>query len=271
MIAEGRIHLEAVIYQLAKAGNAERDWEDGAGFDVGDPATGRPARFVVSDGATDAYDSIRWAHQLVTSLLGESGGDIPALTREEMVDWLRQMQERWVRETPSQSSWFEATRLQDGSFATLLACQLDGLGEGRSTWSAVALGDAVLFHVRDGVLHEHFPPIEVGGFGTNPDGAYTRPDQLGVMRDRIALRSGRGLRQGDRLFLATDAMADWMLRESVRDGARLWRELGSLEHPDSLRHLVDRAREAGDMKNDDVTLVRVDLVRSEPVVLGVCR
>ena len=57
------------------------EWEDGAGYDAGDPAAGRDARCIVVDGATEAYDSIRWVGQLVESFVGvDPAGGTPALS-----------------------------------------------------------------------------------------------------------------------------------------------------------------------------------------------
>ena len=87
-----------VVFYQVKAGNAESEWEDCAGHD----SDARGARCIVVDGATEAYDSVRWVGQLVESFLGiDELGATPRLTRKAMDDWFRIMQDRWVANAPA--------------------------------------------------------------------------------------------------------------------------------------------------------------------------
>jgi hypothetical protein len=90
------------------------------------------------------------------------------------------------------------------------------------------------------------------------------------MRARLGRADGR-LAVGDHLFLATDAVAEWMVRTHHSHPGRLWPTLGRLQHPAVFRQLVAGRRRAGELKNDDVTLMRVDVTGSDPDLLVVCR
>jgi hypothetical protein len=260
--------LETVVFAAPKAGSAEAEWEDGAGYDEGDPATGT-ARLVVADGATEAYDSIRWVGLLVESFLGPAGPP-PGVPAAGVVEWIGRLQERWVREAPAFANLYEERKFHaDGSFATLLGCEVRGLGGPRPAWTAVALGDTVLFQVRAGTELARFPAVTADGFGINPEGVFTAP----AARDRMRAALGRAegtLAAGDRLFLATDAFAEWMVRAADGQPAQLWRLLDRLD-PASFRRLVADRRRAGLMKNDDVTLMRVRVTDRDPDHLAVCR
>jgi hypothetical protein len=262
-------YAQAVVFHEPKLGSARTEWEDGAGHDPGDPATGRSARFIVVDGATEAYDSIRWVGQLVDSFLGiQPEGGPPALSDRAMDDWFGLMQDRWLRHAPTSfGSIFEERKFaDDGSFATLLGCEIRDLGGPRPSWEAVALGDTVLFHVRGGELLVEFPALAAEDFGLNPDGVFTQSSARARMRSKLTRAEGR-LEVGDRLYLATDALADWI----VRTGSELvWRTLDRLDHPTLFRRLVADRRHTGEMKNDDVTLMRVEITDSEPALLVVC-
>ncbi len=261
-----------VVFHDAKEGNSPTEWEDGAGHDSGDPAARRPARCIVVDGATEAYDSIRWARQLIRSFVGDHRpGDRPAVTRPALESWFAAMQDRWRQDAPrSFSSYFEQRKFEDeGSFATFLACQIDG-APGVPTWSAAALGDAVLFHVRGHTLIDRFPRIEPADFGLDPNGISTQPTARAHMSKGLLLRSGP-LEAGDRLYLATDAMAHWMLEASRNDPLGLWTVLAGIEHPDLFRRIVRDARSSHAMHNDDVTLIRIVLDDSNPRWLVVCQ
>ena len=255
---------QEVVFHRPKAGGTEAEWEDCAGYRPAGP-DGR-ARYVVVDGATEAYDSIRWVRQLVTGFLDPDDGP-PDLGEPAIHAWFGHMQQRWVDEAPATfSSIFEERKFrEDGSFATFLGCDVRGLGGPRPAWRAAALGDAVLFHVRDGRTVAQLPRLGADDFGINPDGVFTQPS----MRDRMrgALRFADGdLRAGDVLYLATDALAEWLVRTSDA-----WNGLAGLVHPTPFRQLVAGERNAGRMRNDDVTLLRVAITPGEADVLMVCR
>jgi len=262
-----------VVFHEPKHGSSEQEWEDGAGHDPGDPRRGRAARCVVVDGATEAYDAIRWVGQLVESFLGfDPAGGRPSLTPAAMDAWFGVMQERWVQNAPATfATIYEERKFHDeGSFATLLGCEITGLDGHRPRWEAVALGDCVLFHVRGTRVVQQFPDLAPTDFGTSPDGVFTQPAARDSMRARLDRAEGV-LEIGDRLFLASDALAQWMAASSGNGSDRLWRQLGVLDHPGPFRKLVARERGRGVLKNDDVTLLRVEITASDPSRLVVCR
>lgn len=263
-----------VVFYVPKQGNDEREWEDGAAGSCGDPSAGRNPRFAVADGATEGFGSARWAEQLVAGFVGSDqgngGAEPPALRPDALHRWLELMQARWHQD-PRAAGATDLERLKlarVGSFATLLGCELSGLDEPQARWDAVALGDTVLFHVRNQEV-EQFPKIAAEEFGVNPDGVPTRPETLAGMVERLVV-SGGDLAAGDRLYLATDALAQWMVEADARDRRSLWTMLATLDHPATFRKLVADRRRAGEMKNDDVTLMRVHLVATRPAYLVVC-
>jgi hypothetical protein len=262
------VAIPTVIFHEPKSGAPDSEWEDCAGHVDADPRSKLPARFVVVDGATEAFDSIRWVGQLVGSFLGADG---PAdLRPDELERWFGLMQRRWVDDAPSFTNVFEEHKFHEyGSFATFLACEIHGLGGPRPRWYAAALGDAVLFHVRGGRLIGQLPDLEADAFGVNPEGVFTQPSQLPRMRKALCFRDGP-LEPGDVLFLATDALAELMVRRS-RDGRSLWGELAGIDHPLTFRQWVADARDADGMKNDDVTLLRAEVTASGVEELVVCR
>src|SRR4051794_20672529 len=114
--------VQLVVFSVPKLGSADSEWEDCAGYDPGDPHSGRPVRLVVVDGATEAYDSIHWVGQLVDSFLALDGR-APTLDPAGLDLWFELMQRRWA-ETPREfASIFEEHKFHEsGSFATFLGC-----------------------------------------------------------------------------------------------------------------------------------------------------
>jgi hypothetical protein len=89
------------------------------------------------------------------------------------------------------------------------------------------------------------------------------------MQAALALAEGP-LAAGDRLYLATDAVAEWMVRADAADAAALWPLLDRLD-PAGFHRLVADRRRAGVLKNDDATLMRVRVTDRESEHLAVCR
>ena len=266
------IHTQMVIFYAPKHGNAESEWEDGGACFPGDPALGRDPRLAVADGATQGFGSARWAQQLVAGFVGANGaGESPALAPDALHDWFGIMQARW-RQDPRLAGATELQMLkleEVGSMATFLGCELTGLAGPQPRWHAVALGDTVLFQVRHHDLIAQFPRITAEDFGFNPDGVPTKPEALAGMLSRLLVGEG-DVADGDIIYVATDAFAQWMVDLARRDHRSLWDTLARLDHPDTFRTLVADRRRAGEMNNDDVTLLRAHVVAGHPAYLVVC-
>jgi len=280
------MQIQMVTFSEPKEGNAPGEWQDGAGGGVVGDGTATPrARFVVLDGATGAYDPVRWVDQLVRSFVPQAGGDPgpqpspgaqgPRLEPAAMRAWFAEMQDQWAADVRDFDSIIEERKFAEvGSFATLLGFEIYSLDGPEPYWRAVALGDTVLFHVRAGRLIAAFPPMGPDDFGTLPDGVHTSRASLDRMTERL-LTGGGVLEAGDFLFAATDAMAQWILRTIEREEAKVWDALTTLAHPDVFARLVeDQRREqnsAKRMKNDDVTLMRLRMLAGQPAFLLACR
>jgi hypothetical protein len=256
------MYAHSVCFWQQKAGNSAQEWEDAAGSSDG----ARP-RFIVVDGATEAYDSLRWVDQLVTSFVDEG----PAVTPDAVGGWFESMQRVWVSNAPAQfTNVIEEYKFRnDGSFATFIGGELVELDGPQPRWIAAALGDTVLFHVRAGRLITHFPSLSVDDFGLVPDGVDTRPAALPQMMRKLAF--GRGaLHAGDLLYVATDAMAHWILHQAAVDQRTLWTVLAGLDHDMTFTELVADQRGSGRLRNDDVTLMRIRIADAPPERLVVC-
>lgn len=260
------VHAWQVVFSAAKQGNDPWEWEDGAAAAPEDP-NGRGPRFAMADGATEGFGSTRWAMRLVEGFVE---ADVE-LTERSLLGWASRAQDEW-RHDPllSGASGLELYKLDSvGAFATFLGCEFVDLRGRRPRWRAVALGDTVLFHVRHHRLIAQFPDISVDDFGVNPEGVPTAraalPDVIGQ------LRFAEGdLAPGDLVYLATDALAHWMVRECRNDEKELWSVLAGLNHPERFRTLVDDRRTAREMTNDDVTLMRISVAATWPDQLVVC-
>jgi hypothetical protein len=74
-------------------------------------------------------------------------------------------------------------------------------------------------------------------------------------------RAKRCRREGDWqtedvLYLMTDALAQWFLK-AAEDRRRPWEALRDIQARDHFASWVEQLRAAGEMRNDDVTLIRI--------------
>jgi hypothetical protein len=269
------MQVQLVVFSAPKQGYTPGEWEDGAaggsyrGTRGGDPPC---VRFAVADGATETYESRRWVNQLIRSFMSRNqaeGACWPEIEHESVTAWFKAMQEQWQAAAPISTDYIEQVKIRQGTLATFVGGQILGLDTPAPHWRAAALGDSVLFHVRNGRLVDHFPRLRSGDFASAPEGISTLPERLGRMSDNVGIKQGR-LASGDMIFAATDAFAKWMITcvESGEQG--LWPLLGSLVHDSDFIRLVMVHRGTLAMKDDDVTLMRIRILAQPPTTVMVC-
>ncbi|MCH7798564.1 MAG: hypothetical protein IID28_08995 [Planctomycetes bacterium] len=133
-------------------------------------------------------------------------------------------------------------------------------GEIDGTWRAIAVGDSCLFQVRDDELITVGPLSRSDQFDNSPFLLGSKSAQsIGRNAPHVSVHAGTWSRN-DRFYLATDAMAQWLL---LRDEAGLppWTMLRELGEQDTLPfdELVTEMRLEHDLHNDDTTLLRVEV------------
>jgi hypothetical protein len=153
-------------------------------------------------------------------------------------------------------SWYAEMKRAQGAHATLLGLAArapTGLTPGR--WRCLAVGDSCLVRVRDGRRPLAFPLRKSADFGNHPRLLGSRPGPT------PAFELSRGsCRPGDRLYLMTDALAQWFLMR-YEQGRRPWNDLAALvSRPEAgaeFHAWVEGRRDRGGLRNDDVTLLAV--------------
>ncbi|AXX31493.1 hypothetical protein KCV87_35125 [Actinosynnema pretiosum subsp. pretiosum] len=257
-----------------KLGSAEAECEDAhLVLPAEDPDTWRtePVLVAVADGASESLLSGPWAALLTTGLLAHVAADPSALDAPEaFADALARAGLAWRpwladyvarREAAGRPiAWYEQPGLDRGPHATALAARFAPDADGRTTWAAAALGDSCLFHTRGADLLHAFPLADAGAFDSSPGLVNALTTDTALLARHTRTASGAA-EQGDQFFLCTDALAAWFLREAERGGAP-WDLLA--EHtrggdPERFAAWLEAARAAGEVRNDDVTLVHVDL------------
>ena len=254
------MEVYAQTFWTQKAGNADAEYEDA--FWPSKPLEGKHARalrFAVADGATEASFSRIWAKQLVQAFCSQSGRPC-----SEFMARIPALQKRWllgVRRRPL--PWYAEAKMEVGAFAALLGLQLiadDVEGNKCGSWEAIALGDCCLAHMRGETLVDLFPISHSMDFNNRPmllssNAAYNES----TARQLLSIQ-GNWMPE-DAFYLMTDALAAWFLCQ-VEVGRKPWailRDLGTADQPKDFITLVRELRDSKVLRNDDVTLLRVDV------------
>ncbi len=259
-------------FRLPKIGASDPECEDAywCGPGPGGDDDPRSLRVVIADGASESMLAGRWARYL-TEVFAAAPGHISTGTgftaayQRAAAGWeaelARYLQERADRDSPIQ--WYEEPGLARGAHSTLLAAEFRCSPDGEDAyWAAAALGDSCLFQVRGGELLDAVPMYDSAGFGNQPALLSSSGTAAEVLGRHLSVKTGN-LRPGDTCYLATDALSAWFLRmaETGESWREPWRPLQLLDEGNQgeFRELIGKLRDDGAIRDDDTTLVRVDM------------
>jgi hypothetical protein len=209
----------------------------------------------LADGASSAWRAGDWAAALVAAWTASPprrarGGHVPSFAR-----WVADARRDFTAadRAGAQGEWFTEAAAERGAHAALLALALGGLDGRRPRWRATAVGDVCCFHVRDDRLEVAVPLDDPARFTSHPDLLSSLPEA--VVPGPVVAEGG--LRTGDMLVLATDALAAFLLRLDAA-GEPVWPVVRRI---DTARFgaLVAQGIAAGLLERDDATLVRIVL------------
>ena len=248
-------------FWLPKAGNTQEEYEDA--FRVVYPqrmgASGRGlVRAAVSDGASESAFAREWAN-ILTDAFARRPLDLCGLTADSLQGWLAQSQEEWHAAVPwDRIPWHGEAKARAGAFATLVGLTIGAApGSRRLFWQAFAVGDSCLFIVRDGGLRLSFPLEDAAEFDNNPALVCSNPANAGGLWENVRQSNGE-CAAGDSIILASDALAAWFLAKNAA-GEKPWESLAALDSS-GWDAWIGEQRRAGLMRNDDTTLVVIEVV-----------
>ena len=226
------------IIAFPKAGYAESEYEDAHAL----ATDAWPVRAAVTDGATESAFAGSWARTLATAYVN----DADAMADQEA--WLSTCQSAWTAGMTSADEplpWYAAAKAEEGAHAAFLGSSLRADG----AYTAHAVGDCCLLHLRDGALHRAWPIDDPDAFTYHPALLSSRPD---VAVPDVQATAGQA-KPGDQLWLATDAVAAYLLRAD--------RAVDLARTPPEEREAILRAAQAdGELRNDDSTLLMLSFL-----------
>ena len=232
-----------------KRGNDDKEWEDGFAMDAVDGV------LAVADGAGDGIFSKLWADLLLKSFLA---APIPLDDLAAVEPWIQDQRRAWFEAVryPEQRWSIQARIDRSCGAATFMGFRLEPIPEdgdapaSATGWTAWAVGDICLFHVRDGHLIASFPMGASADFNLTPQlyqSKAMRPTPQGV--------TTKGeLRLDDLIVFATDAVAQRLLAEVESGTPPDWGRFWDLD-PETWRQEIESIRDQNAIVNDDCTLV----------------
>ncbi len=257
------------LLRVQKAGNAEEEYEDAYCPTENGRREGAELRFAIADGASEGMLSGAWAKILVAlhCRFAWTGGSVEQFLDSAYGDWksftAEYLRGRETRQSPVQ--WYEEPGFEEGAFSTLLGVTLTESARVRSgEWTACAVGDSCLFQVRDNALVRTFPVEHSSDFNNRPVLLASNPARNGQAAGALRQISGT-FETGDVFYLMTDALARWALREE-EEGRRPWAVLRNYGTRDAKAFgaWIAALRRDRELRNDDVTVVRIDLPGPHP-------
>lgn len=219
----------------------------------------------IADGATEGVLAGEWANITLKSLSKAVGSiqtaeDVMPLLKTSVKTWERFKRFRTSNGTKSLTAlpgWLEDEAVARGAFATACTAWFGENGE----WTSAAIGDSCVFHLRQDQLVSAWPISSSSEFNNSP---YLFGSEAACNVDlvkHIKTCKGRWERE-DRFYFATDALACWILKQEEKQ-ALPWNKLASFDSiaaPADFVHFVESARDSGEMRNDDTTLIRVTFI-----------
>lgn len=253
-----RVSLQT--FWLPKYGNSREEYEDAFAPARDGSYDGDRLAFAVTDGASEGMLSGQWAQILAKAYCRETDAsgldELLVRAHDSWSRWRSHYLARRVRENrPLQ--WFEEPGFERGAFSTLLGLDLSGNARA-GQWQGLAVGDSCLFQVRNDDLVHTFPIEEAALFGNRPF-LIASNTRLNNHIDQHTFSSAGEWQSGDCFYLMTDALAHWFMRETEQSRMP-WETLhAQLAQPDQLEGWITSLRQGQHMRNDDVTLLVVEI------------
>jgi hypothetical protein len=230
------------VASVPKPGHRADENEDAA---AGDPAA---MRFAVADGASEGWQSGRWAARLAAAFVRRPP------TPADFPRWLAAVRKSWKPPAPDGPvPWYAEQKREQGAFAALVGVEfrLSKRTPGLA-WKAVAIGDSCLVVLRGGRVELSFPVSAGDRFGNAPP---LVPSAAAVRCPRPEWLAGRA-EPGDVFLLATDTAAAAVLRAAAAPA-------GLPASPDPAA-LLESLSALQSLLHDDLTLAVIRSPESRP-------
>lgn len=248
-------------FWLPKAGNRSDEYEDAYSVLYPESLGASPDEMVqsaVADGASESAFAREWANVLTSAFVNRPL-DLASVDEASLIEWLELAQDEWHECVPwDRIPWHGEAKARAGAHATLmgLSIRTDSDNDDQLIWHAMAVGDSCLFVIREGRLQESFPLETADQFDNYPSLLSSNRSASDGLWENARVTSGE-CDSGDVFILASDAIACWILGQ-LEAGDEPFEVVMGMDDAD-WSEWVDEQRNAGTMRNDDTTLVIIEI------------
>lgn len=213
--------------------------------------------FSISDGVGSALFSDIWSRELskticeAKAVVGEVSFDAAMTVARQQwhgqIDW-------------ASLDYFRKKKFsrQGGSFATLLYGLVDSIAQTDTEEVAIRLwcyGDCNLFHIRGNQCILTWPWSTASDFGPAPPSLCSTTISPA---DPASWASGTiNLRQGDSLLLATDALAEYLVKQITNERDVQWSRFSTIDQTE-FANWIEELRDTNTIERDDTTFLLVN-------------
>lgn len=221
-----------------------------------------PLSVTLVDGATEGFLSRQWSQYLSRFFAEEVNQTTCSALQNAWPETSLRLQQGWQKvksdylrarlQSGLPLKWYEEASLEKTVHATVLKVMFRAGLSGLQAW-ALSLGDCLMFAPAS--RHEWFPRLTGSDFGNAPTlwSSQPHPNPLTQIRSSCWV----DCRPGERLYLATDALAHWLI-VSLEKGLSPWSELeAACRSQADFEHWVEEKKARGGLRDDDVTLLRL--------------
>lgn len=238
-------------FHIPKDGFSEAECEDKIAINPEDSAS---LRLAVSDGATEGIFSNIWAELLVNSYT-ENGFQIlePSNLKPIHSNFI-QKAFQIIANMPETRHWFMYEKLERGTHATLAAVEFFD-----ETIQILTVGDSCVFW-HDGEKIGRLPEISLEDFGSFPNTICHLPKTWQSLEQKVVKKEIQ-FHNPFQLALCTDALACWLVK-GLRDQNEfsVWGKIFQISDSSSFKQFIEELRESKEIRNDDVSLVLIDVL-----------
>lgn len=250
-------------YWFPKDEGSEQAYEDG--YET-DHATGRIA---IADGVSSTIFSRSWAN-LLTRAATACPPDINDLSAVET--WLAKLKIAWKKTFDIRKlAWNQRAKLKQygGGAATLLWIEMQCLSDsehpeaGPYTVRGFSIGDCCLFQLRNDKVIDIFGINSLEDFGLSPK-TLSATQQFNADEFTIETWEGK-CERGDRIVMATDAIAEWFYKQIDRGDKINWHAFENLS-AEEWKERVRTMRNEDNMRHDDTTLLLLNIGEKDVII-----
>lgn len=235
---------------MSKLGNRESDYEDSFSYDL------ERMKFAIADGASNSIFSDVWSRSLTEAFITEDVDLFSQSVQSVVQTIMERARRKWYSSIDwANLPWFTKNKSVNGSYSTVLFCQLREVDGDHLQMRIIAVGDSCLFKIRGNDITFSFPLTYISQFNISPDlvwsgRGYPFPEKSPSKYPVTRVVDGV-IDASDRLVFATDSVSVLLLSEP--DPMNLVTEIIEKRFTEKLIKAIDSGR----IKNDDVTLALV--------------